>query len=259
MNSSSNLLDLALKDRVILVTGAASGIGQAVAGALVSAGVMVGALDRHRDGIPTGCIPLTADIRHQAEVTKAIDTFAGANGRLDGLVHSAAISYTGSIEEGEESEWQNLFDVNVFGQIRVLRAALPWLRRAEQASVVILSSCSVQNGIPQRALYSASKGAVHAMAMAVAADLVDEGIRVNCIVPGTVDTPFMRELIARAPDPAAQRRAYEVRQPTGRMVDRDEVARAAAYLLSPLSSSTTGSALVVDGGMQTLRTSPQQP
>jgi len=259
MNHAHSPLELALKDRVIVVTGAASGIGQAVAAALASSGVMVGALDIREDGIPTGCVPLIADIRDHQQVREVIDEFAHTHTRLDGLVHSAAISYIGTIEKGEELEWQNLFDVNVFGQIRVLRAALPWLRRAEGASVVILSSCSVQNGIPQRALYSASKGAAHAMAMAVAADLVAEGIRVNCVVPGTVDTPFMQTLISRAPYPEAQRKAYENRQPTGRMVDPEEVARAVAYLLSPLSTSTTGSALVVDGGMQTLRTSPINP
>jgi NAD(P)-dependent dehydrogenase (short-subunit alcohol dehydrogenase family) len=168
-------------------------------------------------------------------------------------VNNAGIGFVGGIETGGEEDWRHVFDVNVFGQMRVMRAALPWLRRSDAASVIVMSSCSAVNGIPDRALYSASKGAVQSMMLALAADLVGEGIVVNAIAPGTVDTPFMREIIARAEDPAALRDSLDARQPTGKMLDPAEIGHAVAYLASPLVRSTTGATLEIDGGMGTIR------
>ena len=136
------------------------------------------------------------------------------------------------------------------------RAALPWLRRSDAASVILMGSCSATNGVPKRAVYAASKGAVHSMTAALAVDLLGERIRVNCVSPATVDTPFMAELIGRSDDPPAERRRMEARQPTGRMVDPAEVACAVAYLADPRCPSVTGITLHVDGGMTTLRPTP---
>jgi 2-keto-3-deoxy-L-fuconate dehydrogenase len=239
--------------RVALVTGANSGIGQAIAARFVAEGMIVGGLDLGAAHMPAGVAPLLADVRDQAGLLSAVQGFASARGRIDVLAHNVAASYVGTVETGSEEEWSRLLDLNVLGQMRVMRATLPWLRRSPAASVVIMSSCSVQNGLRERALYSATKGAAEAMAQAMAADLLTEGIRVNCISPGTVDTPFMAALIAAAPDPAAQRRAYESSQPTGRMVDPAEVAEAALYLAHPANRSVTGTTLTVDGGMARLR------
>ncbi|MGN6441970.1 MAG: SDR family oxidoreductase, partial [Arthrobacter sp.] len=112
-------------------------------------------------------------------------------------------------------------------------------------------------GLPQRALYSATKGAVLSLTLAMAADHLQEGIRVNCVNPGTADTPWIGRLLASAPDPAAERAALEARQPHGRLVSPEEVAGAVVYLASPLSGSTTGVDLAVDGGMQALRLRPR--
>ena len=112
-------------------------------------------------------------------------------------------------------------------------------------------------GLPQRALYCASKGAVYALTLAMAADHVAEGIRVNCVNPGTVDTPWVGRLLDAAPDPGAERAALTARQPMGRLVTAEEVAAAIAYLASPLAGATTGTALAVDGGMGGLRTRPR--
>ncbi|HEY1105323.1 MAG TPA: SDR family oxidoreductase, partial [Agromyces sp.] len=111
-------------------------------------------------------------------------------------------------------------------------------------------------GLPQRALYSATKGGVLALTRAMAADHLREGVRVNCVNPGTADTPWVRRLLDAADDPAAERAALEARQPHGRLVAADEVAAAVAYLASPASGSTTGVELAVDGGMQELRLRP---
>jgi NAD(P)-dependent dehydrogenase (short-subunit alcohol dehydrogenase family) len=154
-----------------------------------------------------------------------------------------------------------VLDVNVLGIVRTTRAALPLLRQAarERGQAAIVNTCSVTAiaGLPQRALYSASKGAVYSLTLAMAADHVAEGIRVNCVNPGTADTPWVSRLLEAAPDPGAERAALSARQPMGRLVSADEVAAAIAYLASPLAGATTGTALAVDGGMQGLRLRPR--
>jgi 2-keto-3-deoxy-L-fuconate dehydrogenase len=146
-----------------------------------------------------------------------------------------------------------VLDVNVVGIARVCRAALPHLRRSPQAAIVNISSIAAWAGIPHRALYSASKGAVHALTLAMAADLVADGIRVNCVCPATVDTPWVARLLADTADPAAEREKLRARQPMGRLVSPEEVAQAVCYLAGPRASATTGTALAVDGGMFGLR------
>jgi 2-keto-3-deoxy-L-fuconate dehydrogenase len=139
----------------------------------------------------------------------------------------------------------------------VTRAALPHLRASAHAAVVNTCSIAATAGLPQRALYSATKGAVLALTLAMAADHVHEGIRVNCVNPGTADTPWVGRLLDAADDPAAERAALEARQPMGRLVTADEVAAGIAYLASPLAASVTGTALAIDGGMAGLRLRPR--
>ncbi len=136
-------------------------------------------------------------------------------------------------------------------------AALPFLRESAHAAIVNVSSVVAVVGVPQRALYSASKGAVLAMTLAMAADHVVDGIRVNAVLPGTTRTPWVGRLLDAAEDPAAAAQALRGRQPMGRLVEPDEVAFAICYLASPLAGSTTGTALGVDGGMATLRVPPR--
>ncbi|HWM16425.1 MAG TPA: SDR family oxidoreductase, partial [Microbacterium sp.] len=154
------------------------------------------------------------------------------------------------------SEWQRVLDVNVIGMMRVARATLPYLRSSPAAAIVNTSSIAATAGLPERALYSASKGAVAALTRAMAADHLRDGIRVNAVNPGTADTPWVGRLLDAAADPAAERAALEARQPHGRLVAADEVAAAVAYLASPAAGSTTGVAIAVDGGMQELRLRP---
>jgi NAD(P)-dependent dehydrogenase (short-subunit alcohol dehydrogenase family) len=146
-----------------------------------------------------------------------------------------------------------VLDVNVVGLVRVTRAALPALRDSAHAAIVNTCSIAATTGLPNRALYGASKGAVLSLTLAMAADLVADGVRVNAVNPGTVDTPWVGRLLDAADDPAAERTALEARQPHGRLVAADEVADAIAYLASPSAGSTTGTWLAVDGGMARVR------
>jgi 2-keto-3-deoxy-L-fuconate dehydrogenase len=169
------------------------------------------------------------------------------------LVNNAGIGAIGTVEDNDDALWRTVFDVNLFGMVRVTRAALPHLRRSGHAAIVNTCSIAATAGLPQRALYSATKGAVLSLTLAMAADHVNDGIRVNCVNPGTADTPWVARLLDQADDPAAERAALERRQPMGRLVSADEVAAGIAYLASPMAASVTGTALGIDGGMAGLR------
>ncbi|MEU8998874.1 SDR family oxidoreductase [Streptomyces caniferus] len=244
-----------------LVTGGGSGIGAATAALLLARGARVAVLDRDPSGAPAGTIPVRADVTDDAAVRAAVDEAVGELGALHTLVGNAGIGAVGTVEDNDDAEWGRVWDVNVLGLVRTARAALPALRRAAAEApgrVSITHTCSIAAtaGLPQRALYSASKGAVLSLTLAMAADHLGEGIRVNCVNPGTADTPWVGRLLDRADDPAAERAALDARQPMGRMVTADEVAAAIASLASPAASGITGTALAVDGGMQGLRPRP---
>ena len=248
----------ALRGLTCIVTGASSGIGQAVCRVMLDFGVIVGALNRTEGGVPEGAQWLQADVTNQESVTKAVDSFIASfpDGKrhLDILVNNVGVSFVGTVEDGTEEDWKRVFEINVFGQMRVMRACLPHLRKAEAASVIIMSSCSALNGVPDRALYSASKGATQALAMAMASDLVKEGIRVNSLSPATVNTPFMEEIIKRADDPEGWKRQFNERQATCHMIEPAELGLAVAYMAHPANRSLTGTTIEVDGGMKMLRT-----
>jgi NAD(P)-dependent dehydrogenase (short-subunit alcohol dehydrogenase family) len=165
------------------------------------------------------------------------------------------------VEDVTDEEWHHILSINVVGTARLVRAALPHLRQsapAGRAAVVCTGSIAAWTGLVQRAAYSASKGALHALVFAMAADLVREGIRVNAVAPGTADTPWVQRLLAAAPDPDSALEALRARQPTGRLVTAEQVAHAVCYLASPLAGATTGSVLQVDGGSHSLVLPPAQ-
>ncbi|WJV44852.1 SDR family NAD(P)-dependent oxidoreductase [Streptomyces flavofungini] len=245
-----------------LVTGGASGIGRATAELLAARGAQVAVLDLDPSGVEKPLRGYAADVTDDTAVREAVAAAVadfGGQGVLDVLINNAGIGAQGTIEDNDDAQWHTVLDVNVLGIVRTTRAALPHLRASAHAAIVNTCSIAATAGLPQRALYSASKGAVLSLTLAMAADHVREGVRVNCVNPGTVDTPWVGRLLDAAPDPAAERAALEARQPTGRLVGADEVAGAIAYLASPLSGATTGTALAVDGGMQGLRLRPVAP
>lgn len=241
---------------VAIVTGGASGIGAAIADRLQNSGAAVAVLDLNPVNLPEGQLGLACDVSDDASVRAAIDAVASRLGRLDIVINNAGIGAQGTVEDNDDDEWHRAWDINVVGMVRVSRAALPLLRKSASAAVVNTCSVAATAGLPQRALYSATKGAVLALTQAMAADHLREGIRVNCVSPGTADTPWVSRLLDAALDPAAERLALNARQPHGRLVTADEVAGAVAYLASPQSGSTTGTSIAVDGGMQALRLRP---
>ncbi|MFJ6983801.1 MULTISPECIES: SDR family NAD(P)-dependent oxidoreductase [unclassified Streptomyces] len=239
-----------------LVTGGASGIGLATARLLAAEGARVAVLDLAAEapaGFPDGFVYVRADIGDDPSVVAAVDGAVAALGGLDVLVNNAGIGAQGGIEDNADEEWRRVLDVNVVGLVRVTRRALPALRASAHGAVVNVGSIAATAGLPQRALYSAGKGAVVALTRAMAADLLPDGIRVNAVNPGTADTPWVGRLLDRAADPSAEYAALAARQPHGRLVAADEVAAAIAYLASPSAASTTGTCLAVDGGMDGLR------
>lgn len=244
---------------VAVVTGGGSGIGAAIVAELVARGARVAAFDLDPSGAPDGVLQVRVDVADDASVRDGVDAVVAEWSRLDVLVNNAGIGAQGDVSANDDDEWHRVLDVNVLGIVRLTRAALPHLRQSPAAAVVNTGSIAATAGLPQRALYSASKGAVLALTRAMAADHLREGVRVNCVNPGTADTPWVGRLLDSADDPAAERAALEARQPHGRLVAADEVATAVAYLGSPRSGSTTGTSIAVDGGMNDLRLRPPTP
>ncbi|MCQ4084148.1 SDR family oxidoreductase [Streptomyces sp. RB6PN25] len=239
-----------------VVTGGGSGIGLATARLLCDRGAEVAVLDLEPAVAGKPLRGFRADVGDDPSVRYAVEAAAGELGGIDILVNNAGIGAAGTVEDNDDAQWHRVLDVNVLGMVRVTRAALPHLRRSQHAAIVNTCSVAATAGLPQRALYSASKGAVLSLTLAMAADHIREGIRVNCVNPGTADTPWVARLLDAADDPEAERAALQARQPMGRLVTAEEVAAAIAYLAGPAAASVTGTALAVDGGMAGLRLRP---
>ena len=178
---------------VAVITGGASGIGAATATHLLGRGATVAVLDRAYSAVTrTAVLEVPCDVADPDSTRTAVDTVASALGCIDILVNNAGIGATGDVTQNEDDEWHRVLSVNVVGIARVTRAALPYLRRSSNAAIVNTCSVVADVGVPQRALYSASKGAVRSLTLAMAADFVTQGIRVHAVSPGFVHTPAHR-------------------------------------------------------------------
>ncbi len=242
-------------DARVIVTGGASGIGLATARWFSERGATVAVLDRDEvalEAISSYVVDVTDDDTVRRVVAAAIAQLGG----LDTLVNNAGIGAQGTVEDNDDGEWKRVLDINLMGLVRVTRACLPALRQSANASIVNTCSVAAAVGLPERALYSASKGAVASLTLAMAADHLHEGIRVNCVSPGTTDTPWIGRLLDQSTDPQGERAALSARQPHGRLVTGEEIAAAIGYLAGRDSGSTTGTSLVVDGGLTSLRVRP---
>ena len=230
-----------LAGRRIVVTGAASGIGAAIAELFVAEGAQVAALDRHAEGIRHGTA-LTADVSDEASVAQAIEQAARAMGGIDGLVNAAGIANGQLLSEVSLEDWRRVIDVNLTGSFLMARACYPHLRAVQDSSIVNFSSGQGLQPFMRRGAYAASKAGVISLSKSLAMEWAP--IRVNSICPGAVDTPMVRN----GYDPEVLRTQVGARYALGRVAEAVEIARAALYLTSGESSFITGVALAVDGG-----------
>lgn len=236
----------------VVITGAGSGIGLAVAKKFKNEGANIFGLDINVGEIESVGTWIQCDIGSDKSVEKAFEILSQKILKIDVLINNAGIGAQGSVESATTQEWNEVLNINVIGTSRVSAAALPLLRKSADAAIVNTCSIVATVGFPNRVIYSASKGAIYSLTLAMAADLLSEKIRVNCVNPGTTETPWIGRLLAQSDDPVKERAALEVRQPIGRLVTADEVANAIIYLAHPEQKSTTGTVLAVDGGLHSL-------
>lgn len=235
-----------LDGRQALVTGAGSGIGAAVVHALVAAGARVAAVDLHEiAGPPPGVTTHVADVGDEEAVARVVVEVA-ATAPLELLFNVAGIGATTAVPDTPVEVWDRVFAVNARGTFLLCKYAIPAMRAAGGGSIVNVASVAALVGLRNRAAYCASKGAVVALTRALAVDHVGDGIRVNAICPGTVDSPWVRRLVEEAGESLDELRA---RQPMGRLGTPAEVAAAALYLASDAAAFATGTVLTLDGGL----------
>ena len=232
----------AVTQRVIMVTGSAGGIGTAITNWFGSRGDVVVGLDL-ADGF---------DITDRTACDRAAAAAIDHHGAIDVLCNIAGVGAVGDVVTATDADWHRVFAVNVFGVATMSAAVLPAMRAAGRGAIVNACSVAASVGLVERAVYSASKGAVLALTRAMAADEVRHGIRVNCVSPGTVASPWVERLVADAPDPDTAMDALRRRQPLGRLVTCEEVAEAVGYLAAE-TTFTTGSDFLLDGGITGVR------
>jgi NAD(P)-dependent dehydrogenase (short-subunit alcohol dehydrogenase family) len=245
-----------LDGRRAIVTGGGAGIGRAIALRFAQEGARVVVADIDEAAAEAVAAELgDAALARQVDVSRsaAVEALVGGAvedlGGLDVMVNNAGVGVAGTVVDTSEDDFDRMFSVNVKGTFNGMKHAIPALSDSGGGSVVNISSIAAVVGIANRAIYSATKGAIYALTRAAAIDHVGEGVRVNCIVPGTVDTPWVERITAGYDDPAEARAAMEARQPHGRLVAPEEIAAMAAYLASDEAASVIGAAMVVDGGM----------
>jgi NAD(P)-dependent dehydrogenase (short-subunit alcohol dehydrogenase family) len=245
-----------LEGKRAIVTGAGAGIGEAIAIRLSGEGARValadldeGAAERVAGKLDAKSLARGTDVTRAEEVEALVQSVVERWGGLDVMVNNAGVGVAGTTPETSEEDWERLMAVNLKGTFLGIKYAIPAMRDSGGGSIVNISSVAALVGIPDRAAYSATKGGILALTRAAAIDHVGEGVRVNCIAPGTVDTPWVGRITAGYDDPGEARARMEARQPHGRFVTPEEIAAMAAYLASDESASCIGACMVVDGGV----------
>lgn len=234
--------------RIVVVTGSSGGIGSAIRERFTALGDTVVGIDLAAELAGDHRVDITDAAQCEAVVQRIIDQ----HGRVDVLCNNAGVSAVGDVVASTPDDWQRVFAVNVFGTANMSRAALPHMRRQQEGAIVNTCSIVATVGLVQRAVYASSKGAVLALTTAMAADEVANGIRVNAVSPGTVESPWVQRLVAATDDPLATYEALRKRQPLGQLVSCESVADAVVYLANP-TTFTTGINLLVDGGISGIR------
>jgi NAD(P)-dependent dehydrogenase (short-subunit alcohol dehydrogenase family) len=245
-----------LTGRRAIVTGAGAGIGRAIAERLSAEGarVMVADIDLQTAEqvareLDSRGLAHQVDVSSEESAARLIARARAEWGGLDVLVNNAGIGIAAQTPDTDADDWRRVLDVCLTGTFFAMKHAIPVLREGGGGAIINMSSVAALVGVADRAAYCAAKGGILALTRAAAIDHVEEGIRINCIAPGTVDTPWVQRITSGYGDPDAARRAMEERQPHGRLVSPEEIAAMAAYLASDEAASVIGAAMVVDGGM----------
>ena len=240
-----------LQGKIAFITAAGQGMGRAAAVAFAAEGAKVWATDRDAAlleslaGVERVAVR-TLDVTDSA----AVERVAKEVGDIDVLFNCAGFVHQGTIMETSERDWDFSFDLNVKSMYRLVRAFLPGMLARQRGSIINMASvASSVRGLPNRLAYGTSKAAVIGFTKAIAADYVKQGIRCNCVCPGTVDTPSLQERINAFADPVQARKDFVARQPMGRLASVDDLVPLFIYLASDESSFATGAHFSVDGGM----------
>ncbi|MFN3673007.1 MAG: SDR family oxidoreductase [Bosea sp. (in: a-proteobacteria)] len=246
-----------LAGKIAIITGAGSGIGHEAAKLFATEGALVVVADRDMAaaervaaeiaGQGGKAAPHQVDVAKEAQVKAMVDAVVARHGRLDILVNNAGYGFAGTVVTTSEQDWDALMAVNVKGVFFGCKHAIPVMERQGGGVIVNTASAVANIGITDRAAYVASKGAVAALTRAMAIDHVAAKIRINCVAPGTIESPYFTEIL-KAPNAAELRRGLEQRQAMERLGQPVEIARAMLFLASDDSSFCTGSTLTADGG-----------
>jgi NAD(P)-dependent dehydrogenase (short-subunit alcohol dehydrogenase family) len=245
-----------LEGKRIIVTGAGSGIGRAIALRMADEGARVALADVDEDAAKRVAEEIGGDtLVQRADVTGA-ESVEALIGRvvsewdgLDVMVNNAGVGIASTVVDATEEDYDKMMDVCVRGTFLGMKYAVPAIRGSGGGSIINMSSIAALVGLNDRAIYCAAKGAILSMTRAAAIDHIEEGVRVNCIAPGTVDTPWISRITSTYDDPDEARKKMQARQPHNRFVTPEEIAAMAAYLASDESGSVVGACMTVDGGM----------
>lgn len=247
-----------LQNKITLVTGAGSGIGEAIAETFARAGAFVFVTDRDEKsgravaekikatGGNAEFLPL--DVTSEENCQHVSQTVVSAKSRLDVLVNNAGIGHVGTMLQTTGADLDRLYAVNVRGVFNVTKVFLPDMLKRKSGNIINLASIGGVVGVRDRVAYCTTKFAVAGLTRSMALDHARDGVRVNCICPGRVETPFVAARLAEYPDPDKARQEMSVTQALGRMGKPEEIAAAALYLASDESAFVTGTEFIIDGG-----------
>jgi meso-butanediol dehydrogenase/(S,S)-butanediol dehydrogenase/diacetyl reductase len=250
---------MTLAGKIAIITGAGAGIGAASAALFAKHGAAIVAVDLDSSTLDRvsgeivkaggKCLSIVADVTKRDDVRSVIRSAIEQYGRVDILFNNAGIVTPGKVDEIDENQWDLAFAINVKSMYLFSRAVVLEFKKQGGGVILNTASATALRAVVDRACYTATKSAVIGLTRSMAIDYVRDNIRVNCLCPGTIDTPSLAQRLAAFPDPAEARKNFIARQPMGRFGTAEEIAEAALYLVSPQSGFVTGVAFAIDGGL----------
>nr|WKN34809.1 SDR family NAD(P)-dependent oxidoreductase [Tunicatimonas sp. TK19036] len=251
-----------MSNKVLIVSGGASGIGYAAGVKFAKNGYDVVLIDIDEEKgkkaeqqikeMGVDAIFCQCDISNKEQVQRAAQITKERFGRVDVMVNNAGLEVRGSIMQCTEEDWNRLYDINLKGLYNMSRAFVPMMQEKSAGAIVNTGSILGYRVVGERAAYSSSKGAIDTLTRSMAFDLAENNIRVNCVVPGAIDTPLLRGSINDSPDPAETERFLGARSVFQRLGTAEEVANVMYFLASDEASFVTGATYFVDGGWSML-------